>query len=107
MLARVEEPFVRVRILSPSEYIGGIQKLCHEKRGEFDHMHFIDGQRVELTYELPLAEMVLDFYEKLKSLTRGNGSLDYDLLGYRLDRMGGETSARIEPQSGNLSQHRR
>ena len=83
----IEEPFVRVRILSPSEYIGGIQKLCHEKRGEFDHMHFIDGQRVELTYELPLAEMVLDFYEKLKSLTRGNGSLDYDLLGYRRSQL--------------------
>ena len=79
----IEEPYVRVRIVCPADYIGGVQKLCHERRGEFGHLHFIDGQRVEVVYDLPLAEMVLDFYEKLKSLTRGNGSLDYDLIGYR------------------------
>ncbi len=80
---RIEEPYVRVRIVCPTDYIGGIQKLCHERRGEFGHMHYLDGRRVEVVYDLPLAEMVLDFYEKLKSLTRGNGSLDYDLVGYR------------------------
>ena len=79
----IEEPNVRVRILCPADYIGGVQKLCHERRGEFGHLHYIDSQRVEVVYDLPLAEMVLDFYEKLKSLTRGNGSLDYDLIGYR------------------------
>jgi GTP-binding protein LepA len=79
----IEEPYVRVRILCPAEYIGSVQKLCHERRGEFGHLHYIDGQRVEVTYDLPLAEMVLDFYERLKTLTRGTGGLDYDLVGYR------------------------
>ncbi|MGD8866191.1 MAG: translation elongation factor 4 [Gemmatimonadales bacterium] len=79
----IEEPYVRVRIVCPAEYIGGIQKLCHERRGKYGHIHYIDAQRVEIVYELPLAEMVLDFYEKLKSLTRGTGGLDYDLIGYR------------------------
>jgi GTP-binding protein LepA len=84
----IEEPNVRVRILCPADYIGGVQKLCHERRGEFGHLHYIDSQRVEVVYDLPLAEMVLDFYEKLKSLTRGNGSLDYDLIGYRASDLG-------------------
>jgi GTP-binding protein LepA len=79
----IEEPYVRVRIVCPSDYIGGVQKLCHDRRGEYVHIHYVDPQRVEVVYDLPLAEMVLDFYEKLKSLTRGNGGLDYDLLGYR------------------------
>jgi GTP-binding protein LepA len=79
----IEEPYVRLRILCPAEYIGGVQKLCHERRGEFGRLHYIDGQRVEVTYDLPLAEMVLDFYERLKSLTRGTGGLDYDLIEYR------------------------
>jgi GTP-binding protein LepA len=82
-VTRVEEPYVHLRILCPSEYIGGVQKLCHERRGEFDHMHYVDAKRVEVTYDLPLAEMVLDFYEKLKSLSRGTGGLDYDLAGFR------------------------
>jgi GTP-binding protein LepA len=82
-IAHIEEPYVRVRIVCPSDYIGGVQKLCHERRGEYGHIHYIDSQRVEVMYELPLAEMVLDFYEKLKSLTRGTGSLDYDTAGHR------------------------
>ncbi len=79
----IEEPYVRVRIVCPADYIGAVQKLCHDRRGEFGRLHYIDGRRVELTYDLPLAEMVLDFYERLKSLTRGTGGLDYDLVGYR------------------------
>jgi GTP-binding protein LepA len=82
-IARIEEPYVRLRVLCPADYIGGVQKLCHDRRGEFGHMHYMDGQRVEVTYDLPLAEMVLDFYERLKSLTRGTGGLDYDVVGYR------------------------
>ncbi|NIR45218.1 MAG: elongation factor 4 [Gemmatimonadetes bacterium] len=82
-IAGVEEPYVRLRLLLPAEYIGGVQKLCQDRRGEFGQLVYIDGQRVEMTYDLPLAEMVLDFYEKLKSLTRGTGGLDYDLLGFR------------------------
>jgi GTP-binding protein LepA len=83
LIARIDEPYVALRILCPAEYIGGVQKLCQERRGEFDRMHYIDSQRVEVAYHLPLAEMVLDFYEKLKSSTRGNGGMDYDLAGYR------------------------
>ncbi len=80
----IKEPYVRVRIVCPAEYIGAVQKLCHDRRGKFDGMYYVDSSRVEVMYELPLAEMVLDFYEKLKSLTRGTGGLDYDLLGYRV-----------------------
>ena len=84
---RVEEPYVRIRVLCPADYIGGVQKLAHDRRGEYVHMHYMDGQRVEVVYDLPLAEMVLDFYEKLKSLTRGTGGLDYDLVGYRQSKL--------------------
>jgi GTP-binding protein LepA len=79
----IEEPYVRARVMCPSEYIGAVQKLCHERRGNFMGMTYPDPQRVELSYELPLAEIVLDFYDRLKSATRGYASLDYDLAGYR------------------------
>ncbi len=84
VIDNIQEPYVKVRILCPADYIGAVQKLCHERRGVFDRLHYIDGQRVEVIFELPLAEMVLDFYERLKSLTRGTGGLDYDLIGYRI-----------------------
>ncbi len=79
----IDEPFVRVRIVCPADYIGAVQKLCHDRRSQFGRLHYIDGERVELTYDTPLAEMVLDFYERLKSLTRGTAGLDYDIVGYR------------------------
>ncbi|HEV2149399.1 MAG TPA: translation elongation factor 4 [Longimicrobiaceae bacterium] len=82
-LDRVEEPYVRARIMCPAEYIGGVQKLCHERRGDFKGMNYPDPQRVELSYELPLAEIVLDFYDRLKSSTRGYASLDYEMADYR------------------------
>jgi len=84
---RIEEPYVRARILVPAEYIGGVQKLCHERRGEFIGMNYLDPSRVEFTYDLPLAEIVLDFYDKLKSATRGYASFDYELLDYRPNRL--------------------
>jgi len=80
---RIEEPYVRARIMTPADYIGAVQKLCHERRGDFKGMSYPDPQRVELTYELPLAEIVLDFYDRLKSATRGYASLDYDFAEYR------------------------
>jgi len=80
---RVEEPYVRARIMCPAEYIGGVQKLCHERRGDFQGMSYPDPQRVELSYDLPLAEIVLDFYDRLKSTTRGYASLDYEMAEYR------------------------
>lgn len=79
---RIEEPYVRARIMTPADYIGAVQKLCHERRGEFKGMTYPDPQRVELTYDLPLAEIVLDFYDRLKSATRGYASLDYEFAEY-------------------------
>jgi GTP-binding protein LepA len=80
---RIEEPYVRARIMCPTEYIGAVQKLCHERRGEFREMHYLDTTRVEFIYELPLAEIVLDFYDRLKGSTRGYASLDWEFAGYR------------------------
>ncbi|HKP76087.1 MAG TPA: translation elongation factor 4 [Longimicrobiaceae bacterium] len=80
---RIEEPYVRARIMTPADYIGAVQKLCHERRGEFKGMTYPDPQRVELTYDLPLAEIVLDFYDRLKSATRGYASLDYEFAEYK------------------------
>jgi len=78
----IAEPYVRARIMTPADYIGAVQKLCHERRGEFKGMTYPDPQRVELSYDLPLAEIVLDFYDRLKSATRGYASLDYEFADY-------------------------
>jgi GTP-binding protein LepA len=80
---RIEEPYVRARIVCPSDYIGNVQKLCHERRGEYASMHYLDTTRVEFVYELPLAEIVLDFYDRLKGSTRGYASLDWEFVDYR------------------------
>jgi GTP-binding protein LepA len=69
--------------MCPAEYIGNVQKLVHDRRGEYVHMHYLDPSRVEFLYEIPLAEVVLDFYDKLKSGTRGYASLDWEFLEYR------------------------
>jgi GTP-binding protein LepA len=79
----IAEPIVKVRILCPSEYIGNVQKLCHDRRGVFNGMQFVDTERVELDFDLPLAEIVLDFYDKLKSGTRGYAAMDYEMSEYR------------------------
>jgi GTP-binding protein LepA len=86
-ISSIQEPFVRGRILCPAEYIGGVQKLCHTRRGEYISMNYLDPTRVEFTYDLPLAEIVLDFYDRLKSATRGYASFDYDFLDYRPNRL--------------------
>ena len=79
----IAEPIVLARILCPSEYIGNVQKLCHDRRGIFRDMSYLDPQRVELDFELPLSEIVLDFYDRLKSSTRGYAGLDYEFLEMR------------------------
>ncbi|MDA0328840.1 MAG: translation elongation factor 4 [Gemmatimonadetes bacterium] len=79
----ISEPIVRAHILCPAEYIGNVQKLCHERRGTFRGMNYLDTQRVELDFELPLSEIVLDFYDRLKSGTRGYAALDYEFIEYR------------------------
>jgi GTP-binding protein LepA len=79
----VEEPYIKASIIVPKEFIGSVMELCNERRGRFDHMEYLSEARVHLTYELPLAEIVLDFYDALKSRTRGYASFDYDFIGFR------------------------
>ena len=78
-----EEPFVAANIISPTEYIGNIMELCQERRGEYKDTKYLDQTRVELHYDLPLNEIIYDFFDALKSKTRGYASLDYELSGYR------------------------
>ncbi len=82
-LERVEEPYVAVMIISPSQYIGTIMELVQQRRGEMGEMHYLSPERVELRYRLPLGEIVFDFFDNLKSRTRGYASLDYEPDGYR------------------------
>jgi GTP-binding protein LepA len=82
---KIAEPIVKARIMVPAEFIGNIQKLCHERRATFLGMHYLDTQRVEMDFELPLAEIVLDFYDRLKSGTKGYASLAYEFSEYRAD----------------------
>jgi GTP-binding protein LepA len=79
----VEEPYIKASVIVPKEYVGAVMELCTDRRGRFDHMEYLSEQRVHLVYELPLAEVVLDFYDQLKSRTRGYASFDYDLAGFR------------------------
>ncbi len=82
-IERVEEPFVRAQIIAPSEYIGSIMKLCMDRRGVHRNTTYLSPDRVDIQYELPLAEIIFDFYDRLKSLSRGYASFDYDFLEYR------------------------
>ncbi|HEY1512922.1 MAG TPA: translation elongation factor 4 [Gaiellaceae bacterium] len=79
----VEEPYIKASIIVPKEFVGQVMELCNDRRGKFDHLEYLSEQRVHLTYELPLAEIVLDYYDQLKSRTRGYASFDYDLAGFR------------------------
>lgn len=81
---KVWEPYIKASILTPADYIGPIMALCQERRGVYVNQHFMQNNRVEITYELPMAEVVFDFYDRLKSGTRGYASLDYELLEYRV-----------------------
>jgi GTP-binding protein LepA len=82
-IERVEEPYIKSSVIVPKTYVGAVMELCNERRGRFDHMEYLSEERVVLRYELPLAEIVLDFYDQLKSRTRGYASFDYDLAGFR------------------------
>jgi GTP-binding protein LepA len=79
----VEEPYIKASIIVPKEYVGAVMELNNDRRGRFDHMEYLSEERVHLTYELPLAEIVLDYYDQLKSRTRGYASFDYDVIGFR------------------------
>jgi GTP-binding protein LepA len=80
---RVDEPYIRASVIVPKEYVGPVMELCTERRGRFDHMEYLSEGRAVLIYELPLAEVVVDFYDQLKSRTRGYASFDYDIVGFR------------------------
>jgi GTP-binding protein LepA len=82
-IAEIREPYIKASILTPKEYIGQVMELCQERRGDHAGMHYLSAERVQLTYDLPLAEIVLDFFDQLKSRTRGYASLDYEIIGMR------------------------
>ena len=82
-IERVEEPFVKASIMVPDTYIGAIMDLCQNKRGIYQSMDIIDTGRNMIVYELPLSEIIFDFFDKLKSCSKGYASLDYELIGYR------------------------
>ena len=82
-----EEPFAKVNLIAPQEYVGNIMELAQQRRGEFKDMVYLDANRVELHYEMPLNEIIYDFFDALKSRTRGYGSLDYELIGYRPSKL--------------------
>ena len=83
LVDRIEEPYVKARIVAPAEYIGPVMTLGTERRGVYRNMSYVDASRVEFDWEFPLAEIILDFYDRLKTISRGYASLDYELLGYR------------------------
>ena len=80
----IEEPCIRASIITPTDYLGSIITHCINNRGIQHHMHYLDSRRVELIYDLPLAEVIFDFYDKLKSISRGYASFEYEILGYKL-----------------------
>ena len=82
-IREAEEPYIKASIITPSQYLGSLMELCKQKRGEQTNMMYLDEKRVELVYEMPLAEVLFDFYDKLKSYSRGYASFDYELIGYR------------------------
>jgi GTP-binding protein LepA len=82
-IGEIREPFISASVIAPKEFVGAVMELCQERRGEHAGMHYLSPERVQLTYELPLAEIVLDFFDQLKSRTRGYASLDYELSGMK------------------------
>ena len=80
----IEEPIVKARVVVPTEYVGNVMQLCQDRRGEFLHMDYLEDKRALLEYRLPLTEIVVDFYDRLKSVSRGYASFDYDVAGYDL-----------------------
>ena len=87
LIAQAEEPMVNAHIYSPTEYVGNIMELCQDRRGTFRDMTYIDSDRVDIHYELPLNEIVYDFFDALKSRTRGYASFDYELCGYQKSKL--------------------
>ena len=87
LIDHIEEPYIRAQIITNTEFYGPVMKLCMDKRGTLLGEHYITATRVELTYEMPLSEIVFDFYDKLKSISKGYASFDYHVMGYRTARL--------------------
>ena len=86
-ISKIYEPYIKTNIFVPSEYIGSIMKLCQDKRGNYQSMEYIDEKRVNIHYEIPLSEIVYDFFDRLKSTTKGYASFDYELIGYKESKL--------------------
>ncbi len=86
-IKEIKEPFIKTNIFAPSEYVGAIMELCQEKRGTYINMDYINAKRVNIHYELPLSEIVYDFFDKLKSYTKGYASFDYEIIGYKASNL--------------------
>jgi GTP-binding protein LepA len=86
-IERIEEPYVKASIMAPNDYVGAIMELCQNKRGIFIDMQYLDETRVTITYEIPLSEIVYDFFDQLKSSTKGYASFDYELIGYKSSKL--------------------
>ena len=86
-IKEIKEPYIKTNIFVPSEYIGPIMELCQNKRGNYVSMEYIDKERVNIHYEIPLSEIVYDFFDKLKSYTKGYASFDYELVGYKVSKL--------------------
>lgn len=84
---RIEEPFVKATMMAPNDYVGAIMEICQEKRGNFIDMQYLDETRVSIVYEIPLSEIVYDFFDQLKSSTKGYASFDYELIGYKPSKL--------------------
>jgi len=87
LIDKIEEPYIRAQVISKSEFYGPIMKLCLDKRGVLINQHYLTADRLELTYEMPLSEIVFDFYDKLKSISKGYASFDYHLVGFKEARL--------------------
>ena len=83
LIDRIDEPYIRAQVISKSDFFGPNMKLCLDKRGILISQHFLTSERVELNFDMPLAEIVFDFYDRLKSISKGYASFDYHITGYR------------------------
>ncbi len=86
-LNSIEEPYVRATMMAPTEFVGAIMEICQNKRGNFIDMNYMEETRVSINYEIPLSEIVYDFFDQLKSNTRGYASFDYELIGYKPSKL--------------------
>ena len=105
-IAEAQEPYAKVSIISPPDYVGNIMPMCQERRGVFKDMQYLDTNLVELHYSMPLNEIIYDFFDTLKARTKGYASLDYELEGYRAQRPGEGGSAAQRRPGGRPVLHR-